>query len=528
MMEERVRNGKDWLTPDGAMFVSIGEDEQPRLLQLLQDVFGEEGMLGAFAWKSRAKPTNAGDARYRPQNVAEHVLGFGLGDKSVSFYPIYSGKERAYPHTDSEGNFRITSILTSNLGRYQRETMRDEIGGFKPPSDKRWKAGTNEIQALFDKGRIVFDDDGYPSLKVYDWEEGAQHDPFYTFMDPGVTGTAETGKTELNDVVGKGHGLDTVKPIGLLDVLLKAVTRTGNAVVDMFAGSGTTGHAVISLNRNDGGNRFFLLAEQGEYFADLLHPRIQKVMHATEWKDGVPTEEARFDGLGTDGDLSMLPDWVGRTPRLVQVLRLESYEGSLNALETPAERTARQQKQAAIFGDDYLLRYFLPLETSDSTPLLNLKALEDPFAYRLRVHTPDGVTEQPVDLVETFPLVMGLRPVRRWTAAYEKAMPGGTARPYTLMEAKEKGGGLVLIVWRPVAGLDAAAEKAWLTEQLDAKGRGWDDYATVWMNATGALPKGRELDAEFRRALLARDPHVHRSLPSGDGLPTGEIAQLTA
>ncbi|MEO1479747.1 MAG: hypothetical protein AAFV01_14335 [Bacteroidota bacterium] len=188
----------------------------------------------------------------------------------------------------------------------------------------------------------------------------------------------------------------------------------------------------------------------------------------------------------------------------------------------------RPSKQAALFGDDYLLRYFLPLETADSAPLLNLQALADPFAYRLRVHTPDGVAEQPVDLVETFPLVMGLRPVRRWTETHAGAMPGGADRPYTLMEAKGRDDGLVLVVWRPVAGLDPAAEKAWLAEQLSAKGQTWDAYGTVWMNAQGALPKGRELDTEFRRALLARDPHVRRALPSGDGLPTGEIAQLTA
>ena len=130
-----------------------------------------------------------------------------------------------------------------------------------------------------------------------------------------------------------------------------------------------------------------------------------------------------------------------------------------------------------------------------------MKALQDPFAYKLRVHTPDGVREQPVDLVETFPLVMGLRPVRRWSAEH-----GG--RPYVLAEARTREGGLVLTVWRPTADLDAAAEKAWLTEQLEARGQTWDAYATVWMNATGALPKGQELDTAFKAAINARDPHV--------------------
>ena len=298
-----------------------------------------------------------------------------------------------------------------------------------------------------------------------------------------------------------------------------------STIADLFAGSGPTAHAVIQLNRIDDGHRRFVLADQSEYFDSVLSARVQKVMFSPEWKEGKATSET---SLKPDAPLDDLPDWIGRTPRLVQVLRLESYEGSLNALETPAERSARLQGQEDIFGDDYLLRYFLPLETGDSTPLLNLKDLEDPFAYRLRVHTANGVREQPVDLVETFPLVMGLRPVHRWTAAHEETMPKRQNRPYTLMEARARDGDLVLVVWRTVAGLDAAAEKEWLEEQLEAKDRAWDDYAKVWMNATGALPKGEELDAAFRRALLARDPHVARPLPSGDGMAEGEVATLTA
>ena len=335
-----------------------------------------------------------------------------------------------------------------------------------------------------------------------------------------------------------GHNQDAVRELQALGVpkfsspkpskLIRRVLQVApvGPTADYFAGSGTTGHAAIQATREDGEARPFLLAEQGEYFDDVLLPRIQKVLHAADWKDGAPAEPVRFDGLGA-GDVSLLPEWVGRTPRLVQVLRLESYEGSLNALETSAERTARMKGQEEIFGDDYLLRYFLPTETADSAPLLNLQALEDPFAYRLRVHTPDGVTEQPVDLVETFGLVMGLRPVRRWTAIHEGAMDGAD-RPYTLVEAKEPGGGLVLTVWRPTQALDAAAEKAWLTEHLGAKDCSWDTYQRVWMNATGALPKGEELDAAFRRALLARDPHVSRPLPSAGAVASGEVAQLTA
>ena len=260
--------------------------------------------------------------------------------------------------------------------------------------------------------------------------------------------------------------------------------------------------------------------EHGEYFNTVLIPRIVKSLHSDKWDNGRPSKDIKLFEENH-------PSWITSTPRLVQVLRLESYEDSLNALETPRERSARLRRIEDIFGDKYLLKYFLPLETAHATPLLNLEDLRDPFAYRLRVHTPDGTQERPVDLIETFPLVMGLRPVRRWAAVHAGATPGGGSRSYLLMEAKARDGSLVLVVWRPVQDLDSGAEKAWLSAELASKNSSWDRYTTVWMNAQGALPKGVELDADFRRALLSRDPHVTRPSVQVNELPPSSIAQLT-
>ncbi|GAA4521701.1 hypothetical protein GCM10023174_00890 [Chelativorans composti] len=99
-------------------------------------------------------------------------------------------------------------------------------------------------------------------------------------------------------------------------------------MLDFFAGSGTTGHAVISLNRKDGGNRKYVLVEQGEHFDTVLLPRQKKVSYTPEWKDGKPKRLATAEE-------------AERSPRIMKVIRLESYEDTLNNLEL--RRTEAQQ-----------------------------------------------------------------------------------------------------------------------------------------------------------------------------------------
>jgi len=91
-------------------------------------------------------------------------------------------------------------------------------------------------------------------------------------------------------------------------------------ILDYFAGSGTTGHAVINLNREDGGQRKFILVEMADYFDTVLLPRLKKVTYTPEWKDGKPKR------LATSEEAE-------RSPRIMKVIRLESYEDTLNNLE---------------------------------------------------------------------------------------------------------------------------------------------------------------------------------------------------
>ena len=152
------------------------------------------------------------------------------------------------------------------------------------------------------------------------------------------------GANLLGDIIGKHNPFPYPKSIHTIGDAIFAVGIDKGYYLDYFAGSGTTGHAVINLNREDGGRRKFILVEMGEYFDTVLLPRIKKVAYAPEWKDGRPNREATAEE-------------AERGPRVVKYMRLESYEDALDNIEFGQAQTRLEKF------DDYLVKYMLDLET---------------------------------------------------------------------------------------------------------------------------------------------------------------------
>ncbi len=186
--------------------------------------------------------------------------------------------------------------------------------------------------------------------------------------------------------------------------------ETVGFVLDYFAGSGTTGHAVINLNREDGGKRKYILVEMGNYFDTVLKPRIQKIIYSKDWKDGNPV--SRNSGIS----------------QCFKYLRLESYEDTLNNLQFDNNdlRDKALTASPSLFGD-YMLHYLLDVETRGSQSLLNINAFDDPCSYSLTVKKlgSDKDEEKRVDLIETFNYLLGLRVIllaspQTFTAAFKR------------------------------------------------------------------------------------------------------------
>jgi len=264
MVYPRLKLAKDLLTDDGVILVSIGDKELRNLQAVMDEIFGANNQVCCFVWKSRAKPTNAGNARFRPQKVAEYVLVYSKSDPETQFYNVVPAKERTYPHEDELGQFRTTTILTSNRGTFRRETMRFESHGYTPNEDFRWKAGKETIDRLYETNHMYISEDGVPMEKKYAHEESDPLYPIYTFMDTDLSGTAESGKAELGRLVGKQHGFDTVKPVQLIKYLLQTFAGKDDIILDFFSGSATTAQAIMEQNAEDNGKRRYILVQIAE------------------------------------------------------------------------------------------------------------------------------------------------------------------------------------------------------------------------------------------------------------------------
>ena len=261
MIYPRLKLAKDLLADDGVILASIGDKELRNLQAVMDEIYGAANQVCCFVWKSRAKPTNAGSARFKPQKVAEYVLVYSKSDPEKQIYNVIPARERTYPHEDELGKFRTTTILTSNRGTFRRETMRFESHGYTPSDDFRWKAGKETIDRLYDTNHMYVSEDGVPMEKKYAQEESDPLYPIYTFVDADLSGTAESGKAELGRLVGKQHGFDTVKPVQLIKYLVQTFTNKKDIILDFFSGSATTAQAVIEQNEEDHGTRKYILVQ---------------------------------------------------------------------------------------------------------------------------------------------------------------------------------------------------------------------------------------------------------------------------
>ena len=310
------------------------------------------------------------------------------------------------------------------------------------------------------------------------------------------------------------------KPVRIAQYITTIAVGAGECLLDYFAGSGTAGHAVISLNREDGGQREFLLVEMGDYFDTVLLPRIKKVSFTPEWKDGKPRRPST-------------PEEAERSPRIVKVVRLESYEDALNNLET--RRSDTQQlvldgpgaQGADSLREQYVLRYMLDVETHGSQSLLNVQNFTDPTAYKLKAKRPgsDESREVSVDLLETFNWLIGLTvqhiaAPQSFTATCKR---DGEKRLRLEGRLKQEAGGphwfrsvtgttsdgrWVLVIWRKLTGepeLDNLVLDEWFTKQgYSSKD---SEFDLIYVNGGNNLENLKAPDDTWKVRLIEEDFH---------------------
>ncbi|MBL8191836.1 MAG: site-specific DNA-methyltransferase [Acidobacteria bacterium] len=487
-IQDRISAGQRLLAINGLSFTNIDDNEQSALKLLQDQTFGNVNFAGQII-RPTGTPTAQGTDGL--SNEFDYITVYSAFPSAV-FNGLDFTTEDAeiYNLSDERGTYLIRTLRKTG-GEDRREDRPSMFFEVEAPDgtkvlpygpgnyESRWRLGPERYRELEAEGLIEWrknDSDWRPYIKFY--LEGRLKRPSNLWDD--VEGNKKAQREIKN--LFQSKAFSTPKPTALLDRVARIATQKGDLILDYFAGSGTTGHAVINLNREGGGHRKYILIEVGEYFDNVLVPRLKKVAYSTDWRDGKP--QSRTTGIS----------------HAFKILRLESYEDTLNNLRLA--RTPEQEAALRKATDDqcgqYLLGYFLDVESAGSASLLDVTNFRDPFNYRLHIATASAgeTKETAIDLVETFNWLIGLK------VKHVDAQKG-----FVTVTGEKRAGGRTLIVWRTL-GDDASADNEALEKYL-AKleiNPADTEYDFIYVNGSHTLSdphnKIHLIEEEFQRRMF--------------------------
>lgn len=455
MIVDRLALGASFSTDRGAIVASIDEIELVDLHKAFDATWGAENFIADFIWAAGRKNDS------RLVSVSHEYMVCYARSKSLldackiewrqkkkgldDIYAQYNKLKKQfgddYDRMAQALKKWFKSLPDSDPAKAHKHYSSIDARGIYFPADISWPGGggpTYEVlhpitkkavktptrgwvyaskERMFEmiaEDRIHFgkDEEKVPCVKSYlkDNEYAAPYSVLYK------DGRAATKR--LRHILGLSD-FGYPKDETVIAETLSSWTENTDLFMDYFAGSGTTAHAVINLNREDEGNRKYILVEIGDHFDTVLMPRIKKVVYSPDWKDGSP--------LTADKGIS----------HCFKYMSLESYEDTLNNIELQGAGVGEMYD--TLMQEEYLLKYMLDIESRGS--IINTDSFRKPFDYKLKIAVDSsGANEtRKVDLVETFNFLLGLH-----VETQERHIDKG----YIMVEGRLRNGALVLVMWR--------------------------------------------------------------------------------
>jgi adenine-specific DNA-methyltransferase len=268
MMYPRLFLARNLLCQEGVIFVSIDDNEVKNLRMIMDEIFGEENFLAEIAWQNLDSVKN--DAKYFSDNH-EYVLVYAKNKEGINILGVKkTDKQNNYyknPDNDSRGNYLLTPIHAKSgteSGIYEY-TFKNGFK-WKPPQGTYPRFSRETLKKLEDDNRIYFGnkENATPQRKTF-LNEVSDRMKLTTFWNYEFAGSTRQSNKELSDLLGKGM-FDNPKPVKLIKILVDSFTINGkeDIVLDFFSGSGTTAHAVMQQNLEDGGNRKWICVQLPE------------------------------------------------------------------------------------------------------------------------------------------------------------------------------------------------------------------------------------------------------------------------
>ena len=486
LLENRYSLVQDFVCHDAVIMTSIDDYELSVLANLLDNIFVEysrhvivvnhhpqgAGMGGAklsrtheymlILTSDRSKPLMGKKKDNLQENRSYRRSGQKSnnfrGNSSNSFFAICVSIDKNYQVMKLEEPPKDDNYPTCDTPEgYKRIYPIDGQG-----KERVWRHSYETTKQILNQGNLLSSRNLVISYNINHSEE-SRYTLFSNWTDSRYNAGTH-GSNLLRDMFGSADLFPYPKSIYTIrDGINASMYHDVNGLVlDYFAGSGTTGHATIDLNREDGGKRKFILVELGHHFDDVLLPRIKKAAYSKEWKDGKPVDR--------EG-----------TTQLFKYIRLESYEDSLDSL------TVRRPDELLADHEQYQLRYSLGVETQASAALLGEDFI-DPEKYNLSVIRAGLHKEAAVDLAETFNFLLGIRVGSR--KRLEEVL---------VIEGIEPDGERCLILWRNSQKLDTEGLDAWFARHRQSFG---NDIRRIYVNGDHALNASKSVEDRWEALVI--------------------------
>lgn len=297
MMWPRLNLLRELLSERGAIVVTLDDNEIHRMRDLMDEIFGDENFVATCLWQKN----------YSPKNTAEffssdhdYVLIYAKSKKDMEIGSLDRTEEQEgrykNPDNDSRGPWKTSDLSARNPYSEGLYAIKCPSGRLieGPPKGRYWTISENKFWE-FDKDNRIWwgnDKNSVPQLKRFlsEIQEGRVPQTIWFYSDVGHTDQA---KKELKQIMSFENTADvfiTPKPVKLIERVMQIFSVPDSIVLDSFAGSGTTAHALLEANRKDGGNRRFILVECEDYADTLTAERIRRVINGYEFT-GTQREE---------------------------------------------------------------------------------------------------------------------------------------------------------------------------------------------------------------------------------------------
>ena len=297
-LKNRLETAKDLLKNNGSIWISLDDNELHYCKVLCDEIFGRENFISTILWNSKYTVSNDSKyVSYQHENIlfyAKHKPSFSIG-----LFDRTAKQDRAYrnPDNDKKGSWKATPIHAKSGKKENNYTIEFPNGViWQPPKGTYSRFSKERLMEMYKIRGLHFNRNGGVDKKTYlsEVKKGVTAGSVWTYD---VVGHSHSNNDELAAILGKG-AFDNPKGTKLLKNILKiGDVQDDDIVLDYHAGSGTTAHAVLNLNKEDNGSRQFILVEQMDYINTVTNKRVEKVIEQNKQDSFIYLELKKYNQI---------------------------------------------------------------------------------------------------------------------------------------------------------------------------------------------------------------------------------------